>query len=101
MATGAELSDLDIISQPLTTSTEFQNRISTWIEEVDEHEGGRDKALVGFFGQVKKNVIDSGKDFQKLVEGSCKRYIYRCYGKNELMIDLESLLFREVLYGML
>ena len=40
---------------------------------MDEHDGGRDKALVGFFGQVKKNVIDSGKDFVKLVEGPCRR----------------------------
>jgi hypothetical protein len=45
------------------------------LKEVDEHEGGRDKALVGFFGQVKKNVIDSGKDFVKLVEGPCRRYV--------------------------
>jgi len=74
LATGAELQDIDIISQPLQSSTDFSNRIATWLKEVDEHEGGRDKALVGFFGQVKKNVIDSGKDFVKLVEGPCRRY---------------------------
>jgi hypothetical protein len=75
LATGAELQDIDIISQPLQSSTDFSNRISTWLKEVDEHEGGRDKALVGFFGQVKKNVIDSGKDFVKLVEGPCRRLV--------------------------
>jgi hypothetical protein len=53
--------------------SDFQNRISSWIKGVDEQEGGRDRALVGFFGQVKKNVTDSGKDFQKLVEGPCRK----------------------------
>ena len=65
---------MDIITQPLLSATDFQNRINNWIKEVDEQEGGRDKALVGFFGQVKKNVTDSGKDFQKIIEGPCKRY---------------------------
>jgi hypothetical protein len=87
LATGAELQDIDIISQPLQSSTDFSNRISTWLKEVDEHEGGRDKALVGFFGQVKKNVIDSGKDFVKLVEGPCRRLVISSCVKVRIWAD--------------
>jgi hypothetical protein len=87
LATGAEIHEIDIISSPLQSPSDLQNRIAAWVEAVDEHEGGRNKALVGFFGQVKKNVVDSGKDFHKLVELPCQRYVTIYWGV--LMIDLE------------
>jgi len=74
-ATGAEIHDLDIVSKPLISAVDLEQRMSGWLKEVDEHEGGREKAVVMFFGQIKKNLLDLGKDFTTCVDAPCQRYV--------------------------
>lgn len=49
--------------------------MSTWLAEVDAHEGGRDRAVVAYFGTVKKNLTEAGKDFSVCVEATCHRWV--------------------------
>jgi hypothetical protein len=75
LATGADVTDCDVVTQPLLSAADFEKRLSPWLKEVDEHEGGREKAIVAFFGTVKKNISESGKDFTTCVEAPCHRYV--------------------------
>jgi hypothetical protein len=74
-AIGADMYDLDIITKPIISAVDLEQRMSPWLKEVDEHEGGREKAVVAFFGVVKKNLQDLGKDFTTCVDVPCQRYI--------------------------
>lgn len=75
MATGAELTDCDVITQPLLSAADMETRMSAWLAEVDAHEGGRERAVVAHFGTVKRNLTESGKDFSVCVEAPCHRYV--------------------------
>jgi hypothetical protein len=75
LAAGADLTDLDIVTDPLSSPADLEGRMSDWLTEVDAHEGGREKAVVAHFGLVKKSLTESGKDFSVFVEAPCHRYL--------------------------
>lgn len=88
-AAGAELTDLDVITEPLTSAADLEARMTDWLAEVDAHEGGREKAVVAHFGLVKKTLTESGRDFSACVEVPCHRYVSdRIKTRSELMMTI-------------
>lgn len=77
LAAGADLTDLDIVSEPLASPADLEGRMSAWLADVDSHEGGREKAVVAHFGLVKKSLTEAGKDFSVYVEAPCHRSVFR------------------------
>lgn len=75
LAAGADLTDLDIVTEPLASPADLEGRMSAWLAEVDAHDGGREKAVVAHFGLVKKSLTEAGKDFSVCVEAPCHRSV--------------------------
>ncbi len=69
---GGEYAELDIITRPLLSPKDFQDRISKWLQEVNAH-GARDQALVIYFSGVKEGLTKSGIGFNSVVGSVCQR----------------------------
>lgn len=68
----ADFKQIDVISTPLLSSVDFENRIKSWLKEVDESVG-RDKALVVYFGKVKEDLGKMGVEYDPVVAATCRR----------------------------
>jgi hypothetical protein len=67
-----EYTQIDIVSQPLLSSGDFENRIQPWLKEVDSTVG-RDKVLIIYLSKVKDEVAKSGVNFASVVQATCQR----------------------------
>ena len=71
-AMGAEYTDIDVITSPPLTSTDFAERIRPWLEEVDSRTS-RQSALIVHFGTVKPDLVKKGVDFTAVIAETCRR----------------------------
>ena len=71
-AMGAIWSEVDIITRPLLSSKDFADRLSKWLEEVDETVG-RGKAVVVHFAGVKDGANKAGVNWNLVVAATCQQ----------------------------
>ncbi len=71
-AMGGQYAELDVISRPLLSGKDFQDRIAGWIQEV-KSENVPDQALVVYFSGVKEGLAKQGVDFSSVVGTVCQR----------------------------
>jgi hypothetical protein len=69
---GADYQDVDVLSAPVLTATDFQDRISSWLATVDER-GQKSRAVVVHFNKVKEELNKRGINFSMVVEESCRK----------------------------
>ncbi|WWC85414.1 uncharacterized protein L201_000277 [Kwoniella dendrophila CBS 6074] len=72
VAMGADYQDMDILSKPPLTAQDFADRITPWLNHVDDH-GGREQAAVVWFSPVKTDLVKKGVDFTSVVIATCHK----------------------------
>ncbi|KAK8844689.1 hypothetical protein IAR55_006538 [Kwoniella newhampshirensis] len=70
VAMGADYQDMDVLSKPVTTSEDFAERLKDWLNYLDSN-GGREQAVVVWFSNVKKELINKGVDFTAAITATC------------------------------
>ncbi|WWD22759.1 hypothetical protein CI109_107252 [Kwoniella shandongensis] len=70
VAMGADYQDIDVLGNPVTTSEDFADRLSDWLNYLDEN-GGREQAIVVWFSNVKKELTNKGVDFTAVISTTC------------------------------
>ncbi|WVQ94224.1 hypothetical protein IAU59_001302 [Kwoniella sp. CBS 9459] len=72
LAMGADYQELDVLTNPVSSSQDFADRLSSWLSYVDEN-GGRDHGLVIWFMPVKQDLAKKGIDYTSVVQATCQR----------------------------
>ncbi|OCF42159.1 hypothetical protein I317_04010 [Kwoniella heveanensis CBS 569] len=62
LAMGADYQELDVLTDPVSSSQDFTDRLSSWLSDVDEN-SGREQALVIWFIPVKQELAKKGIDY--------------------------------------
>lgn len=74
-AMGCEYVDMDVAAQPVKTSAEFEARLGNWLDEVDASEGGRSRAVVVHFVNVKSALEKRSISWEGVIASTCQRYV--------------------------
>ncbi len=69
---GADYTDIDVVSDPLTSSDDFVSRAPTFWKEF-ERSKDEQKALVVLFLRVKEEIRKSGADIDEVILRSALR----------------------------
>ena len=69
---GGDYNEIDVITRPLVSGKDFQDRISKWTEEVNG-ENSSDHALVVYFAGIKESITKQGVDFNSVVASVCQK----------------------------
>jgi hypothetical protein len=72
IAMGADYEDIDVVSRPLMSSDDFKTRMGPWLDRVDNN-GGRDSAVVVYFGNVKEGLVKKNVVWNSVVAVTCQR----------------------------
>ncbi|WRT63291.1 uncharacterized protein IL334_000196 [Kwoniella shivajii] len=79
-AMGADYQDIDILTKAVTSSQDFAERVTPWLNHVDE-KGGREQAAVVWFSPVKMELQKKGIDYTSIVIATCQRLgVYHTHG---------------------
>lgn len=74
-AMGCDYVDIDVAAKPITSGEDFANRLAHWLEEVDTSPGGRSKAVVVHFVNVKATVEKRGVSWDGVIAATCHRQV--------------------------
>ena len=66
MLMGADYSEIDVVTRPLSSAKDFVSRISDWLKHVDE-QGSRSRSLLVYFIKVKDELAKVGMDWTSVV----------------------------------
>ena len=69
---GGQYSELDVMTRPLSSSKDFQDRIASWVEHVNINER-RENALLVYFSGVKEGLAKQGVDFNAMIGSTCQK----------------------------
>ncbi|WVF66616.1 hypothetical protein IAT40_001356 [Kwoniella sp. CBS 6097] len=72
LAMGADYQELDVLTNPVSSSQDFADRLSSWLSHVDAN-GGKDQSLVIWFMPVKQELAKKGIDYTSVVQATCQR----------------------------
>jgi hypothetical protein len=74
---GAQYTDIDVLTRPLLSGKDLQDRVSKWLEELDASIG-RERGLLVYFAGVKDNLIKQGVNWNSVVSATSQQYV-SCY----------------------
>lgn len=69
---GAQYTEIDIITKPLQSAQDFDNRLSDWVKGVDTN-GSRQRALIFWVNTAKADVAKAGQEWPVVVAGPIQR----------------------------
>ena len=71
-AMGGEYAELDVISRPLLSGKDFQDRMTKWLDEV-KGQGTEERSLVVYFPGVKEGLAKQSVDFNSVIISVCQK----------------------------
>ena len=69
---GGLYSELDVVTKPLLSDKDLQDRIASWVGQVDA-EGRRENALLVYFPGVREGLAKQGVELNAIVGSTCQK----------------------------